>query len=95
MNALKRLRYNDDIFILKAYKGNKIVIMDRTVYLDKELGLVENDLAYKKLRSDPLKNAKNFYNSRLNDLLKGNSLLIKNLSEYLPRLSYLWITKNT
>ena len=51
--TLKGLEADESIIILKADKGNKIVVMDRTVYDEKILNMLNDQQTCKKLKKDP------------------------------------------
>ena len=51
-DAVRNLRTNKSIHILKADKGNATVVLDRVEYDNKVLALL-NTPTYKKLKSDP------------------------------------------
>ena len=53
--AIKELKSNKDIVILKADKGNSTVIMNSEDYSAKISQLLDNDTTYKKLAKDPTK----------------------------------------
>ena len=53
--ALKTLRNNPDIVILKADKGGAIVIMDKSDYVSKMVDHLSNSGSYVKLKINPLK----------------------------------------
>ena len=52
--ALRNLKSNNDIVILKADKGGAIVILDKAAYNAKMLNPLTNSGSYKKLNKNPI-----------------------------------------
>ncbi len=50
---LKKLRNNENIIICKPDKGNGVVIIDKVVYINKMLDLLNDPSKFKKLETDP------------------------------------------
>ena len=90
LDAVFKLKKQDDIIITRADKGNKIVILDRDTYINKAEILLNDRTVYKKLSSNPLKSAQNFFNRELKLILRDNPDLIKRFHSYLPKLSYFY-----
>src|SRR5215469_120300 len=90
IDALFNLKKVNNVIFSRADKGNKIVILDKDLYLEKAYNLLNNELVYKKLLSNPLKNAQSNYNSKLKLILKNHHDLIKNFTSYLPNLAYFY-----
>src|SRR5215469_4704573 len=90
IDALLRLKKNNDIIICKADKGNKIVLMNKDDYFRKSYELLNDDSVYKKLTSNPLKTTQSRFNQTLKCLLHNNPNLIKRFLSYMPRLSYFY-----
>ena len=50
---LKKLRKNENIVIMRPDKGNGVVIMDKSVYVEKMLELLSDRTKFKCLKDDP------------------------------------------
>ena len=72
-DAVRNLREDKSIHILKADKGNATVVLDRVEYDDKVLGLL-NTQTYKELKSDPTAKIERKICSKLSDLKKSDML---------------------
>ena len=72
--ALKELRNNKKLTILKADKGNCTVMMRRQDYEEKIMTLLGDTSTYKKIHKDPVKKLQKEMNKRLLDLKKQDRL---------------------
>ncbi|KAL7644275.1 UNVERIFIED_CONTAM: hypothetical protein RMT77_005102 [Armadillidium vulgare] len=90
MEALLRLKKLENVVILKADKGNKVVLLNKDIYLDKAYNLLQDVSTYKKLTFNPLKSSQSFFNKEIKTLLSDNQTLIKKFTSYLPSLSYFY-----
>lgn len=63
--ALKNLKSNNNIHIMKADKSNKIVILDKDVYIRKVNELLSDSTTYSKLRNDPTQKVNQEFNSKI------------------------------
>ncbi|KXJ11975.1 hypothetical protein AC249_AIPGENE14176 [Exaiptasia diaphana] len=68
MKAIKTLRSEKDIIILKADKGNSTVVMDRKEYDHKIETMLSDKTTYKVLNSDPSKKCEKDLKSHLSKL---------------------------
>lgn len=85
--ALWNLQQNPDITISRSDKGNNIVILKTTEYLQKSYSLLNNTNTYTLLTSNPTKNSQSSFNNNLNKILFSSKDLIKKFKSYLPSLS--------
>ena len=53
--ALRSLRNNDNIIVLREDKGNAIIILDREEYDTKMLEHLSTSGSYRRLNNDPMK----------------------------------------
>ena len=67
--ALKDLKKDEEIVILPADKGNATVVMDRSEYLTKMNGMLEED-TYKELKRDPTSRVETRITKKLKELEK-------------------------
>ena len=65
-SAIKELRNDDSIEIIPADKGRATVVIDKTVYEEKALALLNEENVYSKLKKDPTQ----IFQTRLIKLLK-------------------------
>ena len=76
--AMKGLREREDIVILPADKGRCTVVMDKDVYNEKVMTLLEDGTTYRKLKKDPTTTAENKMNAMLLGL-KNKGILTEGL----------------
>ena len=72
-DAVRNLRADKSIHILKADKGNATVVLDRVEYDNKVLALL-NTQTYKELKSDPTAKIERKICSKLSNLKKSDML---------------------
>ena len=75
LKALKELRQDNSIHILKTDKGNATVILDRTDY-DQKVQEMFTTLTYRKLKNDPTASTERNVTKHLLELRKNGSLSI-------------------
>ena len=81
-DAVRNLRADKSIQILKADKGNATVVLDRVEYDNKVLALL-NTQTYKELKSDPTAKIERKICSKLSDLKKSDMLSQRKIKLYL------------
>ena len=77
LQALKRLKTDENIVILPADKGRVTVVMDKTDYYDKMDALVNDKQTYQVLKRDPTPALQRKLNSKLLDLKKTDAIDIQ------------------
>ena len=77
LQALKRLKTDENIVILPADKGRVTVVMDKTDYYDKMDALVNDKQTYQVLKRDPTPALQRKLNSKLPDLKKTDAIDIQ------------------
>ena len=77
LQALKRLKTDENIVILPADKGRVTVVMDKTDYYDKMDVLVNDKQTYQVLKRDPTPALQRKLNSKLLDLKKTDAIDIQ------------------
>ena len=82
-DAVRNLRADKSIHILKADKGNATVVLDRVEYDNKVLALL-NTQTYKELKSDPTAKIERKICSKLSDLKKSDMLSQKVYDQLRP-----------
>lgn len=90
LSALYELRKNENILITRADKGNKLVMMDRDMYINKVNTLLADTSTYEPITSNPLKTAQREFNDRLKLILNDFPELLKNVKYFLPKMAYLY-----
>ena len=89
--AMFDLKKNDEIMIMKADKGGKVVVMDKIDYSEKMDVLLNDENTYKEIRSDPLKKWQQSFNKKIKTLLyRDYPELYKKFQSYLPSHSYMY-----
>ena len=72
--ALKRLKTDNNIFILPAEKGHVTVAIDKTDYFDKLDALVNDKQTYEELKRDPTPALQRKLNSKILTLKKNDAI---------------------
>ena len=72
--ALRELKHDKDVMIVKADKGGATVVLDRPMYDDKMNVMLGDNCTYKKLEKDPTSALQRKMNGRLLQLKCDNEL---------------------
>jgi hypothetical protein len=92
--ALKNLEKNSDIIIKPADKGGAIVILDRTMYIEKALEHLSDKNIYKKISLEQLENSNNTCNQKLEECFEELRTIDKKLPDFVknnfPRISQIY-----
>ncbi|CAF3457421.1 unnamed protein product, partial [Rotaria socialis] len=76
--------------VTKSDKGNNIVILNKSSYIEKIGILLSDHQVYEKLNSNPLKDTQRAFNNQLKDILGHNVSLIEKFRSKLPCMPYLY-----
>lgn len=90
LSALYELRKNENILITRADKGNKLVVMDKEIYINKINMLLADTSTYEPITNNPLKSAQREFNERLKLILIEFPELFKNVKSFLPKMAYFY-----
>ena len=88
--SLSNLKKDVSLHITKADKANAVVVMDKTMYIDKMLNLLNDNNTYSMLNSNPLESVNAEFNKKLRNILPNHKELVKDLTVYTPILPYLY-----
>ena len=92
-NALQSLKRNDQIIILKADKGNMVVIMDKANYLSAAHEMLSDTNVYDRLRKNPIVTEQSNYNKEVKRIFESMPIgaVPSRFNAYLPTLAHLYI----
>ena len=91
-NAIRELQKEKDILILPADKGRATVVLKKSEYEEKMLGMLSDTNTYNVLSSDPTERYKRQLNQKLQKLKDDNKITAEQLqylkpsSDYIPRI---------
>ena len=91
--ALQSLRTNSSVIILKADKGNRVVVMDKSHYLSKAFEMLADTNVYELLRKNPIESEQASYNNevrRIYESMPAGSAPYRFIA-YLPTLAHLYL----
>ena len=99
--AINELRQKTTLRICKADKGGKLIILDKSVYLDKMFSLLNDSNTYRKLKSNPLNSLQSSFNHGLNNIINRYRIkdtdtgtvfakFLRSFKSRLSRLPYLY-----
>ena len=90
LKAYQKLKKDKDIHVTKADKSNTLVIMNRTDYDNKMSILLEDEVTYTKLRSNPLERDNAAFNKNIKNILVNFKELVPKFITTCPSLPYLF-----
>lgn len=90
VKALNELKHLKDIHITKQDKGGGIVLMNKSDYIKKMESLLDDNITYKKLKTNPLEKMQSHFNSGLKKLSEKleDPISLSKFKSYLPKLPY-------
>ena len=90
--ALTKLKKNKHIIITKSDKGGKVVVLNKTDFLDKAKGLLSDETTYEKLTKNPLNNASTEFNKKVRNIAKNKKdiQLLDQFKVFNPSLPYFY-----
>ena len=91
--ALQSLRTNSSVIILKADKGNRVVVMDKSHYLSEAFEMLADTNVYELLRKNPIESEQASYNNevrRIYESMPAGTAPYRFIA-YLPTLAHLYL----